>query len=65
MKTLPRFDETEISVEDGVITIKQVQSYNTRSIQIPVALWGTFVDAVSEEVYPYPEAAPYPDTVQP
>lgn len=53
MKTLPRFDETEITVADGIITIKQTtRLYDTSSIQIPVAMWGTLCDLVSEEIYP-------------
>jgi len=63
MKTLPRFDETEITVEDGVITIKQI--YNSRSIAIPVALWGTVMDAVNAEVFTDENQPIYPDTVTP
>lgn len=65
MKTLPRFDQTEITVEDGVITIKQMKSYNSRSIDIPVALWGTFMDAVNAEVFTDENQPIYPDTVTP
>ena len=65
MKTLPKFDETEITIADGVITVKQTANYRSESIRIPVALWDTFVDAVIAEIYPEELAPAYPDTVQP
>lgn len=64
MKTLPRFDETEITVANDVITITQTRSYNRSSISIPVALWETFYYAVMDEL-PMQALTAMPETVEP
>lgn len=58
MTTLPKFDETEITIENDIITIKQSRYYNYHSIEIPVSLWATFAHAIDREI----EKTPAPDS---
>ena len=49
MTTLPRFDETEVTVTEGVIKIAQrSRNYSTATIEIPTIMWATFQDAVDK-----------------
>lgn len=50
MQTIKEFPETQISVEDGVITIRQTsRSYSTSRIEIPILLWDTVCDIINTE----------------
>lgn len=57
MTTLPKFDETEITVENEIITIRQNRNYSAHRIEIPVSLWATFAHAIDKEI----EKTPVPD----
>ena len=50
MTTLPKFEETEITVEDGIIEIHQHRNYSSQIIRIPVDLWGRFSQTVYSEI---------------
>lgn len=45
---LPKFDETEIEVVDGVIVITQYKSYSSQKIEIPVHTWFSLTEIVDE-----------------
>ena len=50
MQTIKEFPETQISVEEGVITIRQTnRSYSTNRIEIPILLWDTVCDIIATE----------------
>ena len=52
MITIKRFNETDVTVEDGVITITQMSSstYSTSRIDIPVCMWDLIRLAVEDEM---------------
>lgn len=50
MKALDATVETEVTVENGTITISQCPGYTRQKVEIPVALWGIFVSRVSAEI---------------
>ena len=52
MITIKAMNETDISVEDGVITISQMSShsYSTSRISIPVVVWDFVKNMVEEEM---------------
>ena len=50
MTTLPKFEETEITVEDGIIEIHQHRNYTANTLRIPVDLWGRFSQTVYSEM---------------
>ena len=50
MTTLPKFEETEITVEDGIIEIHQHRNYTAHILRIPVDLWGLFSQTVYSEI---------------
>ena len=50
MTTLPKFEETEITVEDGIIEIHQHRNYSVNILRIPISLWGMFSQTVYSEI---------------
>lgn len=50
MTTLPKFEETEITVEDEVITIVQHRDYSANTVKIPVSFWFKFAKTIDSEI---------------
>jgi hypothetical protein len=51
MTKLPKFDETSISVEDGVLSIQQMNSsYQISTIKVPLDLWPLVYEVALTEI---------------